>query len=139
MTIADLGDTWEPKLQKAARAQQMKDLFVDQNEGSQIIRNAHQLMLEGRIPFDEGEFEFKIEKPNQKELDSQIALMNLRIKSDLPFGAEYEEPEGYDSSVEQPPGDSENPQYEKLANGFGFYAYGADDREGSGVTYIGEW
>jgi hypothetical protein len=27
----------------------------------------------------------------------------------------------------------------KLASGFGFHAYTKDDREGEGVTYVGEW
>ena len=43
-------------------------------------------MLEGSLPFNENDYEFEIEKPNQVELDSQIALLKLRLKSDLPSG-----------------------------------------------------
>ena len=85
-------------------------------------------MLEGSLPFNENDYEFEIEKPNQVELDSQIALLKLRLKSDLPSGEQYNEP-----PVE------EQDQTEKLATGFGFFAYTADDREGTGVTYVGEW
>lgn len=60
--------------------------------------------------------------------------MNLRITTDLPYGSEFEEP---DASLTNP--DEDNSQPLKLQSGFGFYAYKTDDREGEGVTYVGEW
>ena len=44
------------------------------------------------MAFDEGSFEFEIENPDKEELDSQLALLNHRLKVDLPNGSEYDEP-----------------------------------------------
>lgn len=52
--------------------------------------------------------------------------MNLRVTTDLPKGTEYDEPESMSTSA-------------KLTEGVGFFSYTSADREGSGVTYIGEW
>ena len=116
-----------------------------------MVRNTYKLILEGKMPFDESNFEFEIENPNQEELDSQIALLKHRLKTDLPSGSQYDEPEDYRRNktgipaLDSTRGDREENKSEpettteKLASGFGFYAYTANDREGTGVTYIGEW
>jgi len=97
-------------------------------------------MLEGKLPFDDSNFEFKIEKPSQVELDSQIALMNLRITQDLPFGKDFEEPNQIPATTENSESTEQPSGGEKLAEGFGYYAYKeGEDREGAGVTYVGEW
>ena len=69
------------------------------------------------MPFDETAYDFEIEKPEQVELDSQLALLNLRLQSDIPNGDRYDEPPNEDTSA-------------KLASGFGFYAYQGTEREG---------
>ena len=56
--------------------------------------------------------------------------MDLRLTTDLPKSQEYEEPATLEERVAQSA---------KLASGFGFYTYTSADREGSNVTYIGEW
>ena len=113
---------------------------VTQQEEDQIpvVRNLHKLILEGKMAFDEGNFEFEIEIPNQEELDSQLALLNHRLKVDLPNGSHYDEPVSANEGMEG----EEVPEIiitEKLESGFGYYAYTSSDREGTGVTYIGEW
>ena len=57
-----------------------------------VVRNLHKLILDGKMAFDEGSFEFEIENPDKEELDSQLALLNHRLKVDLPNGSEYDEP-----------------------------------------------
>lgn len=61
-------------------------------------------------------------------METQLALLNLRKQSDLPSGDKYDEP-----------AEDTWKECEKLLTGFGFHAYGESDREGAGVTYIGEW
>jgi hypothetical protein len=53
------------------------------------VRNLYKLILEGKVPFDEKAYDFEIEHPDQAELDIQIALLNLRLKDDLPIGDKY--------------------------------------------------
>ena len=50
------------------------------------------MILEGQLPFDEAAYDFTVETPPKLELESQIELLKLRVKSDLPAGEKYEEP-----------------------------------------------
>lgn len=86
LTLSDLVDTWEPKLK---HKEQIK---AEKTDSAGPMRNIFKLILEGKMTYDESAFEFEIEQPPQVELDSQIALMNLRVTTDLPKGSEYDEP-----------------------------------------------
>jgi len=130
-TLEDLTDTFEAKLSQNREARSSQTMVEEPP-----ARNLFKLILEGKVPFDETAFDFEIEHPDQAELDIQIALLNLRLKDDLPTGDKYDEPlfeEQAEREAREQAGRS------KLVSGFGFHAYSNEDREGEGVTYVGEW